>query len=76
MPGSKGGIDIWSVSVNGDEFGAPENLGDKVNTEGNESFPFISDENVLFFSSDARQGFGGLDVFEIDLNKTKYYFII
>jgi outer membrane protein OmpA-like peptidoglycan-associated protein/tetratricopeptide (TPR) repeat protein len=69
MPGSKGGNDIWKVSVNGDEYGTPENAGDKVNTEGNESFPFISDENILFFSSDARQGFGGLDVFEIDLNK-------
>lgn len=68
MPGSKGGNDIWSVSVNGDDYGTPENLGDKVNTEGNESFPFITDENILFFSSDARQGFGGLDVFEIDLN--------
>jgi len=69
MPGSKGGIDIWKVSVNGDEYGTPENAGDKVNTEGNESFPFITDENVLFFSSDARQGFGGLDVFQLDLNK-------
>lgn len=69
MPGSKGGNDIWKVSVNGDEYGTPENAGDKVNTAGNESFPFISDENVLFFSSDGKQGFGGLDVFELDLNK-------
>jgi outer membrane protein OmpA-like peptidoglycan-associated protein len=69
MPGSKGGIDIWKVSVNGDEYGTPVNAGDKVNTEGNESFPYITDENVLFFSSDARQGFGGLDVYQIDLNK-------
>ena len=69
MPGSKGGIDIWKVAVNGDEYGTPQNAGDKVNTEGNESFPFISDENVLFFSSDGKQGFGGLDVFQVDLNK-------
>lgn len=71
MPGSKGGNDIWKVSVNGDEYGAPVNLGDKINTEGNESFPYISDENILFFSSDAHQGFGGLDVFEMDLNKNQ-----
>ena len=41
MPGSIGGVDIWKVSVNGGNFGKPENLGPKVNTEGNESFPFI-----------------------------------
>ena len=69
MPGSKGGNDIWKVSVNGDEYGTPQNAGDKINTEGNESFPYITDENVLFFSSEGRQGFGGLDVYQIDLNK-------
>lgn len=70
MPGSVGGVDIWKVSVNADgSFGTPENLGKKINTEGNESFPFITDENKLYFSSDARQGFGGMDVYVIDLNK-------
>ncbi|CAN1565782.1 MotB Flagellar motor protein [Flavobacteriaceae bacterium] len=68
MPGSIGGVDIWKVSIseNG-SFGTPENLGKKVNTEGNESFPFITNENVLYFSSDAKQGLGGLDVYSIDL---------
>lgn len=69
MPGGFGGEDIWKVSVNGDEYGTPENLGTKINTEANESFPFITDDNVLFFSSNGKQGFGGLDVFKIDLNK-------
>ncbi len=69
MPGGFGGEDIWKVSVNGDEYGTPENLGAKVNTEANESFPFITDDNILFFSSNGKQGFGGLDVFKIDLNK-------
>jgi outer membrane protein OmpA-like peptidoglycan-associated protein len=68
MPGSKGGNDIWKVSVNGDSYGEPQNAGDKINTEGNESFPFITDDNILFFSSEGRQGFGGLDVYKIDLN--------
>ena len=69
MPGGFGGEDIWKVSVNGDEYGTPENLGAKVNTEANESFPFITDDNILFFSSNGKQGFGGLDVFKLDLNK-------
>ena len=70
MPGSLGGNDIWKVAVNADgSFGTPENLGTKVNTEGNESFPFITDDNKLFFASDGRKGFGGLDVFLIDFNK-------
>ena len=69
MPGGMGGEDIWKVSVNGDEYGTPENLGAKINTEANESFPFITDDNVLFFSSNGKQGFGGLDVFKIDLSK-------
>ncbi len=69
MPGGFGGEDLWKVAVNGDEYGTPVNLGPKVNTEANESFPFITDDNVLFFSSNGKTGFGGLDVFKIDLNK-------
>lgn len=68
MPGGLGDTDIWKVSVLGDDkYGTPENLGAKVNTEGKESFPFITDENVLYFASSGRQGLGGLDVFAIDL---------
>lgn len=69
MPGGLGGEDIWKVSVNGDEYGTPENLGDKINTGGNESFPFITEDNLLYFTSDSRQGFGGYDVFLADLTK-------
>jgi len=69
-PGSIGGTDIWKVSINGDTYGTPENLGPKVNTEGNENFPFIADDNAtLYFASSGRQGLGGLDVFQIDLAK-------
>jgi len=69
MPGSIGQSDIWKVAVNADgSYGTPENLGPKVNTEGKEQFPFITDENILYFSSNGRQGLGGLDVFSIDLN--------
>ncbi|MDI1316781.1 OmpA family protein [Flavobacterium sp.] len=68
-PGSVGGVDIWKVAINDDgTYGEPQNLGSKVNTEGNESFPFISDDGkILFFASSGKQGFGGLDVFQIDL---------
>ena len=69
MPGSIGQSDIWKVAVNADgTYGKPENLGPRVNTEGKEQFPFITDDNVLYFSSNGRQGLGGLDVFSIDLN--------
>lgn len=68
MPGGVGQSDIWRVSVNGNDYGTPENL-TSINTEGRENFPFITDENKLYFSSDARQGFGGLDVFVADLNQ-------
>ena len=70
MPGSIGGIDIWKVQVNNDgTYGVPENLGDKINTAGDESFPFVTDENVLYFASNGLTGFGGLDVFFVDLKK-------
>ena len=69
MPNSIGGVDIWKVAVKEDgTFGTAENLGSKVNTEGNESFPYIADDNkTLYFASSGRPGLGGLDVFEIDL---------
>ncbi|WP_329805999.1 OmpA family protein [Flavobacterium facile] len=64
MPGGLGGEDIWKVSVDGETYGTPVNLGSFVNTEANESFPSIQDDDMLFFSSNGRQGFGGYDVFK------------
>lgn len=70
MPGSIGGTDIWRVAINSDgNFGSPENLGNKINTSGDENFPFVADDGVLYFSSNGLTGFGGLDVFSVDLNK-------
>jgi outer membrane protein OmpA-like peptidoglycan-associated protein len=73
MPNGMGGTDIWKVTVNADDtYGTPENLGKNVNTEGNESFPFISDDNkMLYFASSGRQGLGGYDVFEYELASSK-----
>ncbi|MEG3978318.1 OmpA family protein [Microcoleus sp. herbarium8] len=68
MPGSIGGTDIWKVAVNTDgTFGTPENLGAKINTEAREQFPNITDDNILYFSSNGHIGLGGLDVYSIDL---------
>ncbi len=64
MPGGMGGLDIWKVAVLGEgKYGTPENLGDKVNTAANESFPFIDEDNNLYFASNGKVGLGGLDVF-------------
>ena len=64
MPGTLGQSDIFRARINDDgTFGAPENLGAIVNTEGRETFPFIAAENELYFSSDGHPGLGGLDVF-------------
>ena len=64
MPGGFGNFDIYKGDI--DEKGDInniENLGQKVNTEGQEMFPFIGNENTLYFSSDSQLGLGGLDVF-------------
>jgi len=64
MPGGFGKYDIYKVAVNADgSFGEPENLGNKVNTEDQEMFPYISSNGTLYFSSTGHLGLGGLDVF-------------
>jgi len=49
-------------------LGTPKNLGPKVNTEGRESFPFVTERDELYFSSDGHYGLGGYDVFYINLS--------
>lgn len=69
MKGTVGKSDIFRVTINSDgTYGKPENLGTRINTEGRETFPFISDENVLYFSSDGLPGLGGLDIFGVKIN--------
>lgn len=64
MPGTLGQSDIFKVSINGDNtYGAPENLGTAINTQGKETFPFLSNDNELYFCSDGHPGLGGLDIF-------------
>src|SRR5690606_37446037 len=69
MPGSLGSFDIYVVDINEDgSFGTPRNLGVGVNTPYREQFPFISEENVLYFSSDGHQGYGNLDIYSSEGN--------
>src|SRR5690606_31581224 len=78
MPGTYGDSDIFKVAIHGDgTYGEPINLGAHINTPGRETFPFISDNNELYFSSDGRPGLGGLDIFVTmigdGLTKSKIY---
>lgn len=68
-PGTLGESDIYKVAIYpNDLFGIPENLGSTINTEGKETFPFVSAQNELYFSSNGHPGLGGLDVFVAKIN--------
>ncbi|MDF1570946.1 MAG: OmpA family protein [Bacteroidales bacterium] len=64
MPGGIGGNDIWVVTKEGGSWGDPKNLGEEINTPGNELFPFVHDDGTLYFSSGSRIGMGGLDIYK------------
>src|SRR5690554_135189 len=63
MPGGFGSFDIYSVDIIGDGFSEPKNLGETINTAHREQFPFVDDNETLYFASDGHQGMGGLDIF-------------
>jgi peptidoglycan-associated lipoprotein len=63
MPGGFGGTDVYSSVFDGTSWSKPMNMGKEVNTPGNEMFPFIADDGTFYFSSDAHNNLGGLDVF-------------
>ncbi|MEM6721966.1 MAG: OmpA family protein [Bacteroidota bacterium] len=69
MPGSVGQSDLYVVDIKDDgTFGEPKNLGKGINTEARENFPFVSQDNELYFSSDGHVGLGGLDIFVMRLD--------
>ena len=71
MPGGMGGLDIWRCQLlNNNETGVPENLGEPINTAGDEMFPTFRPNGDLYFSSDGHPGFGGLDIFAAKLPAT------
>ena len=71
MPGGYGGSDIYrSDRLETGEWGDPVRMENGINTEGNEMFPYMHQDTVLFFASNGHPGLGGLDVFYIDLRET------
>lgn len=69
MPGGFGGKDIWRINLK-ERSGSLENLGPQINTGGDEMFPYLRTDSLLYFSSDGHPGFGGLDLFKARLNST------
>ena len=73
MPGGKGGLDIWRVRLTSAGVGGVENLGEPINTPGNEEFPTFRPNGDLYFSSDGHPGMGGLDIFIATVGKDGRY---
>ncbi|MEZ4792997.1 MAG: hypothetical protein R2783_05925 [Gelidibacter sp.] len=70
IPSAKGPTDIFRVKIEGDnKFSDPENLGDLINSPRKEMFPTITNENVLYFSSDRARGVGGLDIYRCTIDE-------
>ena len=66
MPGGYGSFDIYKVSIEGESFGTPVNLGENVNSDKLEQFPYISENGNLYFASNRAEGLGGLDLYSSD----------
>ncbi len=65
MPGGYGATDIYKVEIKGgNEYGTPINLGETINTSDKEMFPFVGNDNTLYFSSNGHLGLGLLDIFQ------------
>lgn len=72
MPGTYGKYDIYVSEIKKDgSLGIAKNLGPKVNTKKNDLYPELSDDSLLFFASDGRKGYGGLDLFAVQIDKNK-----
>ncbi|MCK4747347.1 MAG: PD40 domain-containing protein, partial [Bacteroidales bacterium] len=70
MPGGLGENDIWMVTGDGGQWGDPVNLGEEINTPGNELYPFVHSDGTLYFSTDSRVGLGGLDIYKAVQDET------
>jgi outer membrane protein OmpA-like peptidoglycan-associated protein/tetratricopeptide (TPR) repeat protein len=74
MPGTAGQSDLYRVEIKDDgNFGTPINLGPVINTPGKETFPFVTDEDEMYFATDGHPGLGGLDIFMARINKDTTY---
>ncbi len=72
MPGGQGGKDLWSCKKSGDGWEKPVNLGVDINTSGDEMFPNVRKDGVLFFASNGLAGIGGLDIFSAKEKEGKW----
>ncbi len=70
MPGGLGENDIWKVTLDGGGWGEPVNLGEAINTPGNDLYPYVHPDGTLYFSSDSRVGLGGLDIYKARMDET------
>lgn len=66
MPGGSGGMDIWRINLK-ERAGSLENLGEWINTPGDEMFPYMRTDSILYFSSSGRPGYGGLDIYRAEM---------
>ena len=73
MPGGKGGLDIWRVRLSGGTTGGVENLGEPINTPGDEEFPTFRPNGDLYFSSNGHGGMGGLDIYIAKVGNDHHY---
>jgi peptidoglycan-associated lipoprotein len=67
MPGGLGGKDIWKTTKTDGKWGKPENMGNEINTPGDEMFPYIHPDGTLYYSSNGMIGLGGLDIYKAKL---------
>ncbi len=74
--GAYGGKDLYRSAIREDGYGFPENLGQEINTVGDELFPHMATDSVLYFSSTGRPGYGGLDIYRATLDAAGHWTVI
>lgn len=73
MPGGFGGKDIWKTTKTDGKWGKPENMGNEINTPGDEMFPYVHPDGTLYYSSNGMIGLGGLDIYKAKLQENGHW---
>lgn len=76
MPGGMGGLDIWRARITPTGLGGVENLGEPINTPGDEEFPTFRPNGDLYFSSNGHVGMGGLDIYIAQIDSTTHQYTL
>jgi peptidoglycan-associated lipoprotein len=74
MPGGSGGKDIWRINLK-ERSGSLENLGEWINTPGDEMFPYVRTDSVIYFASNGHPGYGGLDIFRAEMTPSGGWYV-